>query len=78
MQQSCIALSLEMHDSMKQHIDKYITTSERICNRVLETLSGSDTGRMKEATEELKAHLLTLDEVKKAKVELMSKFGIKP
>jgi len=68
----------ELRDLMKQHIGKYITTSERICNRVLETLSGSDTGRMKEATEELKAHLLTLDEVKKAKVKLMSKFGIKP
>ncbi len=31
---------------------------------------------MKEAAEELKAHLLTLDEVKRAKEELMSKFGI--
>lgn len=66
----------ELRDLMKQHIGKYLTTSERMCNRVLETLSGSDTGRMKESTEELKAHLLTLDEVKRAKVELMSQFGI--
>ena len=66
----------ELRDLMKQHIGKYLTTSERMCNRVLETLSGSDTGRMKESTEELKAHLLTLDEVKRVKVELMSQFGI--
>ena len=66
----------ELRDLIKQHIGKYLTTSERMCNRVLETLSGSDTGQMKESTEELKAHLLTLDEVKRAKVELMSQFGI--
>jgi len=66
----------ELRDLMKQHIGKYITTSERMCNRVLETLSSSDTRQMKETTEELKAHLLTLDEVKKAKAESISKFGI--
>ncbi len=58
------------------NIGKYLTTSERMCNRVLETLSGSDTGQMKESTEGLKAHLLTLDEVKRVAVELISKFGI--
>jgi len=58
----------ELRDLMKQHIGKYLTTAERMYNRVLETLSSSDTGRMKESTEELKAHLLTLDEVKRAKV----------
>lgn len=47
-----------------------------MCNRALETLSGGDTGRMKESTEELKAHLLTMDEVKRVTVELMSKYGI--
>ena len=47
-----------------------------MCNRVFEALSGSSTEQMKEATEELKAHLLTLEEVKRAKAESMSQFGI--
>jgi len=67
----------KLRDLMKQHIGRYLTTSERMCSRVLETLSGSDTGQMKESTEELKAHLLTLDEVKRVKTELMSQLGIK-
>jgi len=39
-------------------------------------LSGSNREQMKTAAEELKAHLLTHDEVKKAKAESMSRFGI--
>jgi len=66
----------ELRDLMKQHIGKYLTTSQRMCATVLETLTGSDTGRMKEATEELKTYLLTLDDVKRVKAELMSHFGI--
>lgn len=66
----------ELRDLMKHYIFKYLTTSERMCNQVLETLSGSDTVRMKESSKVLKTHLLTLDEVKKVKGELMSKFGI--
>jgi hypothetical protein len=30
----------------------------------------------KESSEELKAHVLTLDDVKKARAELMSRFGL--
>lgn len=68
----------ELRDLMKQHIGYYLTTSQRMCNKVLETLSGSNTELMKESAEELKAHLLTLEEVKKAKAETMSQFDIKP
>jgi len=43
---------------------------------ILETLCGSDTGRMKESTGELRMSLLAFDKVKRVKVELISKFGI--
>lgn len=66
----------ELRDLMKQQIDHYLTTSARICQTVLETLSGGDMGKMEESSKELKAHLLTLNEVKEAKAESMSQFGI--
>lgn len=68
----------ELRDLMKQHIGKYLTTSERICQGVLKTLSSSDIGHMKASAEELKTHLLTLEEVKRAKADSMSQFGIEP
>lgn len=68
----------KLRDLMKQHIGKYLTTSERICQGVLKTLSSSDMGQMKVSAEELKAHLLTLEEVKRAKADSMSQFGIEP
>lgn len=61
---------------MKQYTDKYLTASERMCNRVLETISGSDTGRMQEASEELKAHLLTVEDARRGKIEVMSRLGV--
>ena len=66
----------DLRDMMKQHIGAYLTTSERICNKVLDTLSGSNTEQMKESAEALKAHLLTLEGVKRVKVESASQFGI--
>jgi len=66
----------KLRDYMKKGIGQYLTSATKVCDRTLEALSGSDTKKMKEAAEELKAHLLTLDEVKRAKEELMSKFGI--
>ena len=66
----------KIRDYMKMGIGQYLTSATKMCDRTLEALSGSDTKKMKEAAEEMKAHLLTLDEVKRAKVELMSKFGI--
>lgn len=68
----------ELRDLMKQHIGNYLTTSERLSNKVLQTISGSDTKLMMESTEELKAHLLTLDKINKVKVNSMTKFGINP
>ena len=65
-----------LRDYMKNGIGQYLSSATKICNKTLEALSGGDTKKMKEAAEELKAHLLTLDEVKRAKEELMSKFGI--
>jgi hypothetical protein len=62
---------------MKQNIGKYLTTTERMYNRVLESLSGSNMEKMKKSAEELKKHLLTVDEVRKARAESMSQFGIK-
>lgn len=66
----------ELRDFMRQQIGNYITTSEKLCSKVLQTISGSDTLLMKDVTEELKAHLYTLDNVNKAKNSIMSKYGI--
>ena len=59
-------------------IGQYLLMTTKMCDRTLEALSGSDTRRMKEATEELKAQLLKAEEVKRGQIELMSQFGIDP
>lgn len=66
----------ELRNLMKQHIGKYLTASQETCATVLETLTGGDTERMRKATEELKAHLRTIDEVKGVKARLMAQFGL--
>ena len=68
----------ELRNLMKQHIGKYLTTSERICQGVLKTLSSRDMGHMKASAEELKAHLLTLEDATRAKADSISQFGIEP
>ena len=70
----------KLYDYMDKNKDgsigQYLAVATRMCDRTLEALSGSDTRRMKEAAEELKAHLLKADEVKRGQTELMSQFGI--
>ena len=66
----------KLRDYMKKGIGQYLTSATKSCNRTLETLSGSDTKQMKEAAEEMKAHLLKAEEVKRGQTELMSQFGI--
>jgi len=66
----------KLRDYMKKGIGQYLTSATKSCNRTLETLSGSDTKQMKEAAEEMKAHLLKAEEVKRGQAELMSQFGI--
>ena len=39
----------EAAGSDEQYIGKYLTTSERVCQDVLKTLSGSDMGQMKQS-----------------------------
>ena len=65
-----------MNKDMNRGIGQYLATATKMCDRTLEALSGSDTRKMKEAAEELKAHLLKADEVKRGQTELMSQFGI--
>ncbi len=65
-----------LRDLMKQHIGEFLTTCQRLCSAVIETLSGSDTERMQKAAGDLKAHLSTLGEVKRQQAELKSCFGI--
>lgn len=66
----------KLRDYMKKGIGQYLTSATKMCDRTLEVLSGSDTKRMQEAAEELKAHLLKAEEVKRRQTELMSQFGI--
>ena len=66
----------KIRDYMKKGIGQYLTSATKVCNRTLEALSGSDTKQMKEAAEEMKAHLLKAEEVKRGQVELMSEFEI--
>jgi hypothetical protein len=66
----------KLRDYMKMGIGQYLTSATKMCDKTLEALSGSDTKKMQEAAEEMKAHLLKADEVKRGQVELMSQFGI--
>ncbi len=66
----------KLRDYMKMGIGQYLTSAMKVCDRTLEALSGSDTKKMKEAAEEMKAHLLKAEEVKRGRAELMSQFGI--
>lgn len=65
-----------MNKNMNRSIGQYLAAATKMCDITLEALSGSDTRKMKEAAEELKAHLLKADEVKRGQTELMSQFGI--
>ena len=65
-----------MNKNMNRSIGQYLAAATKMCDRTLEALSGSDTRKMKEAAEELKAHLLKADEVKRGQADLMSQFGI--
>ena len=64
----------DLRGMMKQHIGKYLETSAITCQAVLKTLSGGDMGKMEESSEELKAHLVTLDEVKKTTADYKAQF----
>ncbi len=66
----------ELRDFLKQFVGSFLTATERLCNKVLQTISGSDTKLMKDSTEELKAHILSLDNVNLTKASIMSKYGI--
>ncbi|MFH0896702.1 MAG: hypothetical protein V1850_01465 [Candidatus Bathyarchaeota archaeon] len=66
----------KLRDYMKKGIGQYLTAVTQVCNSTLKALSGSDTKKMQEAAEEMKAHLLKAEEVKRRQTELMSQFGI--
>ncbi len=65
-----------MDKNKNKGIGQYLASATQVCNRTLEALSGSDTKKMQEAAEEMKAHLLKAEEVKRGQTELMSQFGI--
>ena len=65
-----------LRNYMKNGIGQYLSSATRMCNKTLEALSGGDTKKMKEAAEEMKAHLLKAEEVQRGQTELMSQFGI--
>ena len=66
----------EIRDLIQKHIREYLTTALSICDRVLETLASGDMGRMRDSTEELETHLLSLDRVKRATANVKSQFGL--
>ncbi len=66
----------KLRDYIKNGIGQYISSATKMCNKTLEALSGSDMKQMQETAEEMKAHLLTAEEVKRGRVELISQFGI--
>jgi len=65
-----------LRDHLKNGIGQYLSLATKVCNKTLEALSGGDTKRMKEATEEMKTHLLTSEEIKRWQADLMSQLGV--
>jgi hypothetical protein len=66
----------KLRDYIKNGIGQYISSATKMCNVVLEALSGSDMKLMQETAAEMKAYLLTAEELKQGQKELMSQFGI--
>lgn len=70
------APSQKLRDYMKKGIGQYLTSATKVCDKTLEALSGSDMDKMKEAAEEMKAHLQTSEELKRGQVDLKSELGL--
>ncbi len=66
----------EIRDHLKQNEGRYLSSLTSIYTSTLDARASGEPERMREVTEELKAQLPVVDDIKRKQIELMSRFGV--
>ncbi|MBA7493245.1 hypothetical protein ES702_03801 [subsurface metagenome] len=68
----------EIQDYLRKEGKEDLSSIWQACKYTLESLSSGDTQRMIDATQALRSLLLIADDIKRRRLELMSRFGVSP